>query len=68
MRLQHRLGRISSIGHTLALLTTRLTEIDQTPEPPTIALALRLTGPAPSNSHARRPGGDGAGSHLPAAG
>ncbi len=68
MRLQHRLGRVSSIGHTLALLTTRLTEIDQTPEPPTTTVALRLTGPAPSNSDARQPGGDSAGPHLPAAG
>lgn len=68
MRLQHRLGRVSSIGHTLALLTTRLTEIDQTPEPPTTALALRLTSPAPSNREASQPDGNGAGSHLPAAG
>ncbi len=68
MRLQRRLGRVSSIGHTLALLTTRLTEIDQTPEPPTIALAQQLTGPAPSNRDASQPDDNGAGSHLPAAG
>jgi len=68
MRLQHRLGRVSSIGHTLALLTTQLTEIDQTPEPPTITLAQRLTSPAPSNRDASQPDDNGAGSHLPAAG
>ena len=46
MRLQQRLGRVSSIGHTLALLTSRLAEIDQTPEPATAALAQRLADPA----------------------
>jgi DNA-binding SARP family transcriptional activator len=48
MRLQQRLGRGSSIGHTLALLTSRLAEIDQMPDPATTALAERLTHPVPT--------------------
>ncbi|MEO6701511.1 MAG: BTAD domain-containing putative transcriptional regulator [Jatrophihabitantaceae bacterium] len=49
MRLQQRLGRASSISHTLTLLTNRLAEIEQTPEPATITLAQRLITPAPAH-------------------
>ncbi len=42
MRLQERLGRLDAIPRTLALLTTRLTEVDDTPTPQAIELAARL--------------------------
>ncbi|HTZ44889.1 MAG TPA: BTAD domain-containing putative transcriptional regulator [Jatrophihabitans sp.] len=62
MRLQQRLGRGSSIGHTLALLTNRLAEIDQAPDPATTVLAERLTHltPTVTPSTAARPEGVGA--------
>ncbi|MFD1044149.1 BTAD domain-containing putative transcriptional regulator [Kibdelosporangium lantanae] len=42
MRLQRRLGRLEAIPRTLSLLTTRLTEIDQTPNDETRILAEAL--------------------------
>jgi DNA-binding SARP family transcriptional activator len=42
MRLQHRLGQLDAIPRTLALLTTRLTEIDDSPTAQTLELAARL--------------------------
>jgi DNA-binding SARP family transcriptional activator len=42
MRLQHRLGHLDAIPRTLALLTTRLTEIDDSPTAQTLELAARL--------------------------
>ncbi len=46
MLIQHRLGRTDAIGRTLAMLTTRLTELDEIPDLHTIALADRLRRPA----------------------
>jgi hypothetical protein len=43
MRLQGHLGQLDAIARTLALLTTRLAEIDEEPTPPTIELAAALT-------------------------
>ncbi|HEV7975071.1 AfsR/SARP family transcriptional regulator [Amycolatopsis sp.] len=56
MRLEHTLGRHDAISRTLALLETRLSEIDATPTPATIDLAVRLRElhtdiTAPSLSH-----------------
>jgi DNA-binding SARP family transcriptional activator len=45
MRLQRRLGQTDAIERTLALLTTRLTELEETPGPETLALAQRLQSP-----------------------
>jgi DNA-binding SARP family transcriptional activator len=45
MRLQRRLGQPDAIERTLALLTTRLGELEETPEPETLALAERLRRP-----------------------
>jgi hypothetical protein len=42
MRLEHTLGRHDAISRTLALLATRLGEIDATPTPATVDLAVRL--------------------------
>lgn len=42
MRLQERLGRLDAIPRTLALLTRRLTEVDDAPTPQAIELAARL--------------------------
>ncbi|QFZ24236.1 transcriptional regulator [Saccharothrix syringae] len=42
MRLQDRLGQLDAIPRTVALLTTRLAEIDDRPTPQTIELAERL--------------------------
>ena len=42
MRLQRRLGQPDAIERTLALLTTRLTELDEQPAPETVAFAHRL--------------------------
>jgi two-component SAPR family response regulator len=42
MAVQARLARADSIDRTLALLTTRLAEIDEEPDPDTVALAGRL--------------------------
>jgi DNA-binding SARP family transcriptional activator len=42
MRLQQRLGQLDAIPRTLALLTTRLSEIDEQPSPHTADLAARL--------------------------
>jgi DNA-binding SARP family transcriptional activator len=42
MRLQERLGQLDAIPRTLALLTTRLAEIDETPTAHTLGLATRL--------------------------
>ena len=42
MRLQHRLGHLDAIARTLALLTTRLAEIDESPTAQTLELAARL--------------------------
>ncbi len=58
MRLQQRLRRTSSIGHTLALLTSRLAEIDQAPEPSTVTLAQRLANPAPAADQSAPPRSD----------
>jgi hypothetical protein len=45
MRLQARLGRLDAIPRTLALLTTRLAELDDHPSPGTVQLAERLCQP-----------------------
>jgi len=42
MRLQQRLGHLDAIPRTLALLTTRLAEIDETPTVQALALASRV--------------------------
>jgi DNA-binding SARP family transcriptional activator len=42
MRLQHRLGHLDAIPRTLALLTTRLAEIDESPTAQARELAARL--------------------------
>jgi DNA-binding SARP family transcriptional activator len=42
MRLQHRLGHLDAIPRTLALLTTRLAEIDENPTAQALELAARL--------------------------
>ncbi|SFK89184.1 DNA-binding transcriptional activator of the SARP family [Amycolatopsis sacchari] len=42
MRLQERLGQLDAIPRTLALLTTRLAEVDDRPSPQAIDLAERL--------------------------
>ncbi|MFI7679545.1 transcriptional regulator [Actinophytocola sp. NPDC049390] len=42
MRLQERLGQLDAIPRTLALLTTRLAEVDDRPTPQAISLAERL--------------------------
>jgi DNA-binding SARP family transcriptional activator len=42
MRLQHRLGHLDAIPRTLALLTARLTEIDESPTAQILELAARL--------------------------
>ncbi|HJT04923.1 MAG TPA: transcriptional regulator [Pseudonocardiaceae bacterium] len=42
MRLQHRLGHLDAISRTLALLTTRLAEIDESPTAQALELAARL--------------------------
>ena len=42
LRLQDRLGLLDAIPRTLALLTTRLAELDETPTKQTIELAERL--------------------------
>lgn len=42
MRLQRRVGQTSAIPRTLALLTTRLAELDEEPEPGTLELAEAL--------------------------
>jgi hypothetical protein len=42
MRLQHRLGHLDAIPRTVALLTARLTEIDDSPTTQTLELAARL--------------------------
>ncbi|HEX6401689.1 MAG TPA: transcriptional regulator [Pseudonocardiaceae bacterium] len=42
MRLQHRLGHLDAIPRTLALLTTRLAEIDESPTAQALELAARL--------------------------
>lgn len=42
MRLQERLGQLDAIPRTLALLTTRLAEVDATPTPQARGLAARL--------------------------
>ncbi|SER91817.1 DNA-binding transcriptional activator of the SARP family [Actinokineospora terrae] len=42
MRLQAHLGQLDAIGRTLALLTTRLAEIDERPTDHTVELAARL--------------------------
>jgi DNA-binding SARP family transcriptional activator len=42
LRLQHRLGRYDAIPRTLALLTTRLAELDLQPTTATLTLAARL--------------------------
>lgn len=43
MRLQARLGQPDAVSRTLALLTTRLAEIDDRPAPGTVELAQHLT-------------------------
>lgn len=51
MRVQARTGRLDAVSRTLALLTTRLAEVGETPTPDTAALAARLVrahGPAAS--------------------
>lgn len=59
MRLQRRLGQPDAIERTLALLTTRLAELDERPTPETLALAHRLQSatdqPAPAASTGSRP-------------
>jgi DNA-binding SARP family transcriptional activator len=45
MRLQQRLGHLDAIPRTLALLATRLAEIDETPTAQTLDLATRLQQP-----------------------
>ncbi|MGH3782080.1 MAG: BTAD domain-containing putative transcriptional regulator [Pseudonocardiaceae bacterium] len=42
LRLQQRLGHLDAIPRTIALLTTRLAEIDETPTAQTLELATRL--------------------------
>ena len=42
MRVQARTGRLDAVSRTLALLTTRLAEVGETPTPNTAALAARL--------------------------
>jgi len=55
MRLQHRLGRASSIEQTLNLLTLRLAELEAAPDQQTVELARRLAQPAPQNPAADSP-------------
>lgn len=47
MTLQRRLGQLDAIERTLALLTTRLGELEETPGSQTLALVQRLRQPAP---------------------
>jgi DNA-binding SARP family transcriptional activator len=58
MRLQRRLGQPDAIERTLALLTTRLAELDEQPTPETLTLAHRLQSatdqPAPATSTGSR--------------
>jgi len=61
MRLQARLGRLDAIPRTLALLTTRLAELDEHPSPVAVHLSEQLCDP----STAHRGGGRAAG-HVPA--
>jgi hypothetical protein len=63
MRLQERLGQLDAIPRTLALLTTRLAEIDRQPSPQTRELAARLAQrherdplENPASTRAVRPG------------
>jgi DNA-binding SARP family transcriptional activator len=52
MRLQHKLGLHDAIPRTLALLTTRLAELDAQPDAQTRELAQRLTEPSRHHDHA----------------
>jgi DNA-binding SARP family transcriptional activator len=54
MRIQRRLGRADAITRTLALLTTRLAEIDETPSPATLEFAARLQRDASPNPETTR--------------
>lgn len=67
MRLQERLGQIDSIPRTLALLTTRMAEVDDRPTEGTVVLADRLwhrhdaAGADQTNGGGVRPSGGRAG-------
>ena len=61
MRLQARLGRLDAIPRTLALLATRLAELDEHPSPVAVHLAEQLCDPGTAHR-----GGSQAAGHVPA--